>query len=84
MKYREKKSLRWYKSKEKTNKNRTCNGSWESTSPSKARTDSLEANEDKKKRGWGGGGSGGGETRNLKKKKNGRQGKTYKNIIYRM
>ena len=46
-----KKSLRWYKNKEKKNE-KIYNGSWESTLLFKARTDSLEVNEKKKK--WGG------------------------------
>ena len=47
-----KRSLRWYKEKEKPKYENIYNGSWESTLLFKARTDSLEVNEKKKK--WGG------------------------------
>ena len=47
-----KNSLRWYKVKEKPNKENIYDGSLESTLLFKARTDSLEVNEKKKR--WGG------------------------------
>ena len=47
-----KKSLRWYKNKEKPKNEKIYNGFWESTLLFKARTDSLEVNEKRKK--WGG------------------------------
>ena len=47
-----KKSLTWYKNKEKPKNEKIYNGSWEAKLLFKARTDSLEVNEKNKK--WGG------------------------------